>query len=153
MNIFILDLDLIKCAQYHVDKHTVKMITESAQMLSTAVRLSGIDAGYKITHQNHPCTKWTRLSLSNWMWLKNLALHLNDEWKFRYKHIQNHKSFDVIQSLPIPDIVDSGLTPFVICMDNEFKLNNDPVQSYRNYYIKTKFKLFNWKNREIPEWI
>lgn len=153
MNIFILDLDLVKCAQYHVDKHTVKMITESAQMLSTTVRLSGIDAGYKIAYQNHPCTKWARESLSNWLWLKDLSLYLNDEWQFRYDHSRNHKSYDVIKSLPIPDIEDLGLTPFAICMNNEFKVNNDPVQSYRNYYIKTKFKLFNWKNREMPEWI
>ena len=84
MNIFVLDQDINKCAQYHVDRHVVKMITESAQMLSTAARLVGIDAGYKITHQNHPCTKWSRNSLSNWLWLKDLAKSLNEEWKFRY---------------------------------------------------------------------
>lgn len=144
MNIFILDLDPIKCAQYHVDRHVVKMITESAQMLSTTVRLTGVDFGYKITHQNHPCTKWTRESLSNWLWLKYLSKCLNEEWQFRYKHIQNHKSYDIIESLP---------TPFAICMDTEFKVNSDPAQSYRNYYNKAKTHLFNWKNRERPEWI
>lgn len=153
MNIFILDLDPIKCAQYHVDRHVVKMITEYAQMLSTASRLSGIDIGYKITHQNHPCTKWTRMSLSNWLWLKNLARCLNDEWKFRYEHTVNHKSYNVIESLPVPNIPELGLTPFAICMDNEFKLNNDPVESYRNYYRKSKSHLFSWKNRAVPTWV
>lgn len=153
MNIFILDLDPIKCAQYHVDRHVVKMITESAQMLSTTVRLTGVDFGYKITHQNHPCTKWTRESLSNWLWLKYLSKCLNEEWQFRYKHIQNHKSYDIIESLPTPNISDLGLTPFAICMYTEFKVNSDPVQSYRNYYNKAKTHLFNWKNRERPEWI
>ena len=35
MNIFILDEDLDKCAEYHVDKHIVKMPLEAGQMLCT----------------------------------------------------------------------------------------------------------------------
>ena len=43
MNIFYLDRDEQKAAQYHCDKHVVKMILESAQLLSTAHRvLDGI---------------------------------------------------------------------------------------------------------------
>ena len=36
MNIFHLDKNPIKCAEYHCDKHVVKMILETSQMLSTA---------------------------------------------------------------------------------------------------------------------
>lgn len=36
MNIFVLDKDPKKAAQYHVDKHVIKMILESSQMLATA---------------------------------------------------------------------------------------------------------------------
>ena len=44
MNIFHLDKNPIKCALYHCDKHVVKMILETAQMLSTAYqRHCGID--------------------------------------------------------------------------------------------------------------
>ena len=39
MNIFILDDDPIKAAQLQCDKHVVKIIVESAQMLSTAHRM------------------------------------------------------------------------------------------------------------------
>ena len=35
MNIFILDEDIDKCAQYHIDAHSGKMQLESAQMLCT----------------------------------------------------------------------------------------------------------------------
>ena len=35
MNIFILSENIDKCAEYHVDKHIVKMPLESAQMLCT----------------------------------------------------------------------------------------------------------------------
>ncbi|MEK9894850.1 MAG: hypothetical protein VW518_00305, partial [Burkholderiaceae bacterium] len=37
MNIFVLDKDLDKCAEYHVDKHIVKMPLEVAQILCTAI--------------------------------------------------------------------------------------------------------------------
>lgn len=153
MNIFILDLDHIKCARYHVDKHIIKMPLEIAQMMSTTVRLTGLDAGYAITHQNHPCTKWVRKSLSNWLWVKTLAKCLNEEWQCRYNHSNNHKAFDMILSLPMPNIPDIGLTPFAVCMDQSYKIGNDPIESYRNYYRQSKSHLFSWKNREIPEWL
>jgi hypothetical protein len=154
MNIFLLDLNFENNARYHVDKHVVKMPLESAQILSTAVRLSGIDAGYKATHANHPCTKWARESLSNWHWLKTLAFYLNEEWCYRYNHHHfNHKAYEMIKWLPEPNIEDIGLTPFAICMAEEFKISNDPVMCYRNYYNNGKKHLFSWKNREVPEWI
>ena len=118
MNIFILDNDMSKNVEFYVNKHIVKMPLESVQILSTVVRLSGIDAGYKITHVNHPCVKWANNSLSNWRWLKELVYYLNEEWQYRYDHINNHKSYEKLLTLPDPNIDDIGLTPFAICMDN-----------------------------------
>jgi hypothetical protein len=151
MNIFVLDHDIDTCAKYHVDKHVVKMILESAQLLSTAVRLSGIDVGYKATHSNHPCSIWTRQSLSNWIWLKDLTDKLNTEYMYRYGKTNAHKSHGVAMSLPNPNIPDIGLTPFALAMPDEFK-NNDPVKSYRDYYINCKKHIAVWSKRPIPEW-
>lgn len=150
MNIFVLDLNPKICASYHCDKHVIKMICESAQMLSTVCRLSGNDFGYKICYQNHPCVQWTRKSLSNWKWLRDLTIFLNYEYKIRYNHINNHKSFDVILSLPEPNILDIGLTEFVQAMPQQYKTNN-PIISYRSYYIHEKKKIATWRNK-IPEW-
>ena len=108
MNIFVLDYDIKKCARYHCDKHVVKMILESAQMLSATVRLNGVNQGYAITHKNHPCSKWARESISNWKWLRKLASELNREYKFRFERKNNHKSYDLIQELTIPKIKDKG---------------------------------------------
>ena len=35
MNLFLLDVDLKKCAQFHCNKHVVKMILELTQILYT----------------------------------------------------------------------------------------------------------------------
>ena len=62
MNIFYLDRDPKLAAQMHCDKHVVKMILESAQMLSTAHRFLDTDLYadkvglYKLAHKNHPST-------------------------------------------------------------------------------------------------
>jgi len=151
MNIFILDNNVETCAKYHVDKHVVKMILESAQLLSTAVRLSGIEAGYNATHVNHPCSKWVRESLSNWRWLKNLTDKLNVEYMYRYNKNNGHKSHGIAMALPEPNIPDIGLTAFALAMPNEHK-DNDPVKAYRDYYINCKGHIAVWSKREIPEW-
>jgi hypothetical protein len=151
VNIFVLDRDPKKCATYHNNSHVVKMITESAQMLSTAVRISGIDIGYRITHINHPCTVWVRKSKSNWLWLREMVEHLHDEWKYRYDHTNNHKAYDIILTLPIPNLPDIGLTSFALAMPEIYR-TDDPVESYRQFYIHDKSHLAKWKKRDIPEW-
>lgn len=60
MNIFFLHYDPKQCAQYHLDKHVVKMILETAQMLYSVhwfLELELPENAYKKTHVNHPCLK------------------------------------------------------------------------------------------------
>jgi len=153
MNIFILDIDPTYAAIYHCDRHVVKMILESAQILSTvANKYSGYQIGkYKSTHVKHPCVLWASESLSNWRWLKVLATELHKEYRHRYGNGKTHKAYEVIQSLPEPAMPDIGLTPFVLAMPDEFK-SKDPVESYRAYYMGAKRHIAKWKNRSIPYW-
>lgn len=152
LNIFILDTDVAKCAEYHCDKHVVKMILESAQMLSTVCRKSGLNIGYKPTHSHHPCTLWASDSLSNWIWLRHLTAYLNEEYKYRYNKTCNHKSYDLANTLPLPNISDVGLTPFAQAMPDKYKQVN-AVKAYRNYYKHEKADLLQWTNRSVPHWV
>ena len=152
MNIFILDKEVEKCAEYHCDKHVIKMILESAQMLSAVVRLNGHDIGYKLTHKNHPCTIWARESLSNYNWLVRLTRLLNYEYRYRYDKDINHKSYDLVKTLPIPDLPDIGLTPFAQAMPEQYK-NKNAVKAYRDYYINEKSSFLTWTKRKKPKWM
>lgn len=152
MNIFILDNDPVQCAQMHADKHVVKMITESAQILCTVMVLSGKDAPYRKTHVNHPCTKWANSSLSNWLWLKNFTECLHQEYRHRYGLHKEHKAALIARSLSQPDIIDIGLTPFAQAMPPQYK-SNDAVQAYRAYYNGEKQHLLTFSKRERPYWI
>ena len=61
MNIFFLSTDPEEAAKMACDRHSIKMILESAQMLSTVLRQHGYDGEtyiYGITHAKHPSTIW-----------------------------------------------------------------------------------------------
>ena len=154
MNIFLLDTDTRKCAQYHCDKHVVKMILETAQLLCGVHHMTDQltdQVPYKLSHKNHPCAIWSRESLSNYLYLCDLGLELCKEYTYRYG--KRHKSQDVIEWCVTnkPNICDKEFTEPARAMPNEYKVDS-VVESYRNYYIGEKSKIAVWKNREIPEW-
>jgi hypothetical protein len=150
MNIFVLDESPETAAKYHNDRHTIKMILETAQLLSTAVRLSGVDFGYRITHQNHPCSKWARATKSNFRWLQRLGLALCDEYTYRYG--KTHASLNTIKNAPVECIPDGPLTTFAQAMPDEFKHEN-AVVAYRNYYRLAKQHLLKYPKRDKPDWL
>lgn len=161
MNIFVLDTDPKLAARAHCDKHVVKMVLESAQLLSTAHHIAGstIDLGsiYKPTHIEHPCAKWCRENAANYKWLYNLYHELAREYTHRYCKI--HKAATITPFLQsVPDGVlrrnptsSSSLTPFVQCMPDEYK-HEDAVTAYRDYYVGEKASFAKWTNREPPYW-
>ena len=151
MNIFILDTDVRKCAEYHCDKHVVKMILESSQLLCGAHWVVGGEAPYKLSHKNHPCSIWVRESLSNYLYLCELGLELCKEYTYRYG--KRHKSQDVIEWCVTNKVTicDKGFTDPPKAMPDEYKVGS-VVDSYRNYYMGAKSTIATWKNREIPSW-
>jgi len=153
MNIFVLDYDIKKCAEYHCDKHIVKMITETAQMLCSAYYYTNQEnlSPYKLAHKHHPCTVWVRESLSNWLWLRDLGLALYEEYQHRYNN-KDHKAGDVILGLEVPNLPDNGLTNFALAMPLEYK-NKDVTKAYRDYYIGDKQHILQYTKRDYPEWL
>jgi hypothetical protein len=151
MNIFYLDDNIKTCARYHCDKHVVKMILESAQILCTVLWINNIPAPYRPTHKSHPCVLWTNQSLANWYWLKELNSALNEEYKYRFNRHKNHKSYDVVVTLGTPPLPDIGLTEIRQVLPQDYK-NENPIQAYRDYFIARKSHLAQWTKRDVPLW-
>ena len=86
MNIFYLDKDPVKAAQVQYNKHVVKMILESAQMLCTAHHVYGNpdDMPYKQAHLNHPSTIWVRENSLHYDWLYAHMIALGLQYTYRY---------------------------------------------------------------------
>ena len=152
LNIFLLDHDIERCAQYHCDQHVVKMILESVQILCTALHKKGHDTPYKPTHGKHPCVLWVEQSFDNFLWLKELTLSLNDEYRYRFAKPVNHRSIEVLHSISAHRYARRGLTPFAQAMPAEYKVPGDPVAAYRRFYLAEKRHFARWTRREKPAW-
>jgi hypothetical protein len=164
MNIFYLHEDPRESAMMLCDKHVVKMILESAQMLSTAHRvLDGDEAPqelYREAYKNHPSTKWVRSSMLAYAWAYNNWFWMCCEYRHRYQKV--HASFrlnDLLDRFP-KNISKDSFVPPPLCMPDEFKLVDDSVRdreiatvlSYRKYYNSKPFKMV-YTMRERPEWL
>lgn len=184
MNIFYIDEDPVQAAQWMVDKHVVKMILESAQLLSTAHRVLDGEISisqrlvpgtlenpkyrkhtrwvlhddrdnimYSATHINHPSAVWVRQSIENYNWLVDHFFALCAEYTYRYGKV--HKCYAMgfyLQSPPM-NLQKVDWTPMPSCMADEYKVNDNPIDNYKNYYKIAKSSLHSWKKREAPEWI
>jgi len=175
MNIFVLDRDPSIAAKEMCDKHVVKMIVESAQMLSTCHRI--LDGSpekrdsvsgkrkvvyykltdwreahlYKAAHLKHPCNIWLTETVTNYNWLYKHFIALMTEYSNRYgKTHACAKLADPLAFVPF-NIPNGPLTPFAQAMPDECK-SDDVVEAYRNYYNKYKNQFATWKNRATPSW-
>lgn len=178
MNIFYFDNDPECCAMQYIDKHVIKMILESAQILSTVYRLKRgqettiLQNGrrvkkfiidditlnsqlYQATHIHHPAVQWTLFSYQNFIFLKQLMIAINNEYQWRYNHTTPHKSMfilDYIQNLSLKDFEQDQMTTPISCMDQQYIISDSPIINYRNYYIHAKSQFATWKKRESPHW-
>jgi hypothetical protein len=177
MNIFAVDHCPDISAMSLVDKHVVKMILESAQLLCTAHRmLDGtpyIDKTktgrnvkrwrlsdpqddmllYSATHINHPSAVWCRQTTGNYDWLYRHFQALCMEYNYRYG--KYHKCMEMWDHLSMRprNLTDGPLQPFAVAMDKQYIISQDPVENYRNYYRVGKAKLHKWTKRGAPTWI
>ena len=167
MNIFFLSETPQQAAEYQCDKHIVKMITESAQMISTWYLTSDFEfeddtPWYRPTHINHPCVKWLSESTHNVLWLVRHLRALLNEYDRRF-----HKKDKFANARIILSGVEIGLSYFLLdekmtlpplCMPEEYRVTpcntmHDVVASYRAYYTGDKAHMFKYTNVEWPSWL
>lgn len=93
MNIFYLDVDPRKSAEYHCDAHLRKMVVEYAQLLCDQHWLSSDETDmkraidnkfFKPTHTTHPCTKWVGLNAYAYAYVYIMWEELQHLYLMRY---------------------------------------------------------------------
>jgi hypothetical protein len=178
MNIFAISDCPVQSAKWMVDKHVVKMILETCQLLSTAHRLldgeeyvgktaTGRNVKrwrlpddresvlYSATHINHPSTVWCRASDGNYQWLYQHLVALCEEYTHRYGKVHKAQRDGLVAALAaLPKQIPAGLlSPVTPAMPDEYKVPGNSVESYRNYYRIAKERMHKWTKREPPEWL
>ena len=168
MNIFILGPTPESSARAHCDQHLHKMLLESAQIVSTAMRLRGWNREwlYKSTHIGHPCVRWAAASNHNILYVIELA----DELRRIREELDcpPHASSEVIKYAQdylageVPFASSYLATDFALAMPLHIRARSDigPVEKYQAYYREknknwTAFdnKPMTWKNRPVPEFM
>jgi hypothetical protein len=153
MQIYYLDHNPIKSAQYHTDIHVGKMLTEGLQILSTVCHIHSQETlgVYKPTHRAHPSVVWTAETIDNYLWLYDMTEALYEEYKSRFG--KTHLAGEKFKLLGIPYIKRTGLTPIRYGFKNPKYQFEDRVNGYRKYLICEKSHLIKYTNRQMPDWI
>ena len=178
MNIFYLDSDAATAASMMCDKHVVKMIVETAQMLSTTHRyMMGVPLNSthpvsgrsykkymmgdlktdqmlcKATMINHPCNVWIRESNMHYDWLWWHGMEMMREYTYRYgkQHSMEKLYRDYLAFAPKNLLCNAFKEPPQAMPDN-CKVQGDAVKAYRQYYIQEKSRFAKWKMGNMPDW-
>tara|TARA_R100000700_G_scaffold1151_1_gene2973 strand:- start:859 stop:1500 length:642 start_codon:yes stop_codon:yes gene_type:complete len=180
MNIFALSKNPVKAAKEMLDKHVVKMPTETCQMLHTNALFNeyvdkfGEEPSLRQLKQyhtdtesilmkpamlNHPSTIWARESRHNTEWLFRHGLALCREFFFRYEKVHgSEKRIEDISKLVNGNILHA--TPVNIAMLDKYRIPNNygnhcweyVIDSYRHYYLEGKWEFAEWRKNRMPEW-
>jgi hypothetical protein len=170
MNIFYLSHKPSRCARWHCDKHVVKMILDTTQLLYTAhwvlsvtpdfttapYRMNTHERGYlSIKNKKHPCAIWVRQSLDNYVWLCQLGIALCQEYRHRYGAKKEHsceKHIMWLYEFPPPELEPTGWTLPPMAMPEEYR-NKNPLIAYRAYYRVGKKHILTYTKRNQPHWL
>jgi hypothetical protein len=143
-----------------VDSHVVKMVLETAQLLSTAHHVYHSPQApdvYKPTHVNHPSAVWCRATSLNYNWLWQHFIALSDEYTHRYgrEHKAFINTFMLLEANPCPA---GPLTVPATAVTDDLKPKPgyswaDAVLAYREYYRRDKADLHKYTNRMRPVWL
>ena len=182
MNIFALSRNPQEAALEMLDKHIVKMPTETCQMLHTNVLYFDYIEHYgeeptlaqvKQFHRdinsklmkpamlNHPSTIWARQNPHNTRWLYEHGKALCEEYTYRYGKVHGSQSriLDIAYTID-EDSNWSFATPVTIAMDDKYRLVKDNripdwdfvINSYRHYYLQGKWRFAEWRANRMPAW-
>lgn len=167
MNIFVTSTCPFSSARALDDKRLIKMILETAQILSTNCHIAGLtDVPYKQTHANHPCTVWARQSYANINWLIDHFNALGGEYTHRFGKthksmqyleyfIESSKKMAINRFFPL-----QGMTEFASCVADDIKTIQSSTTDKYQMYMKLKWvadksskRPAKWTNTNPPAWL
>jgi hypothetical protein len=153
MNIFATKRCPVCSARALDDKRVVKMVLETAQLLSVAMG----DAGpYRPTHVNHPCAVWVRSAPDNGYWTFLHFKALCAEYTHRYG--KTHKCAEHMEAFEYWFASHQGAdwrqaSDFVNC--TPYKDEPDVHRAYQMYMCdkwRDDKRAPTWTNRQAPWW-
>lgn len=178
MNIFLLSYEanphkhFVEQAKFHCDKHVIKMIAESTQIIVTALSTPAMLERYPgllnpdgtalpckqlgKAHAKHPCVLWASQDMEHIYYLVRLALALCSEKARRYPLNPGHQYefwlLNLANELAKRGFSISGQIPthFPVAVKGYALTSisapqHEVVSIYRSYYVRDKASFATWK--------
>ena len=146
------EIDWVKSAKSQDNYRVVKMILESCQILSTALNEQGLKAPYRSFNPKHPSCLWAAESSENFRNLMKHCASMIQEYEVRFG--KTHKCKEVLKKIKEmyrPDNFPTNkTTPLRMAMPDYFKVENNPVASYRKYYASKP--RMRYPMGKVPAW-
>jgi hypothetical protein len=154
VNIFATSNCPIESAKFLDDKRCQKMVLESAQLLSTALRVNGYkgDDVYKIAHLNHPSSKWTRATQGNYKWLLEHFRALCNEYNRRTGKVHaSSKLLPIFEAnaglIPIGEKMPFSNNARNLTKGVDFTHETDTIKAYQ-LYLSVRWE----SDKREPKW-
>lgn len=106
---------------------------------------------YWPSYINHPCAIWLRTSFENWCYTVSYAFELDYERHLRFGSVE-HSSVSIIKKVHVPRHLTSRGQTRIVEAVGDCPIYDDPVDTYRHYYIHYKNHLAEWSLRPKPTW-
>lgn len=162
MNVFICEVDPRESAKSLSDKHVVKMVVETTQILSSVCALRNVkdESLYRPTHTGHPVVVRSVNDDNYLRWVIDHGKALLSEYIHRYGRL--HASSTVMlraeeiltTHFDVPDVATFD-EAWPKCVLDEFR-GDSLVTAYRKHLIQ-KYNRWarqpKWTNREYPTWL
>ena len=169
MNIFALSKNPVEAAQQMLDKHVVKMPTETCQMLHTNQLYFMFKETYGVEPSlgdlksfhtqnesnlmkpamlNHPSTIWARQSMHNTVWLIQHGLALCEEYTYRYgkKHGSYRRILEVWDPYSTTEASWRKATPVTIAMDDMYRLDEKEYSQRNPNWVGWDFVIASYRH-------
>ena len=132
-----------------------KLLDVPSHFADAPIRKNTSERGYRPVHLHHPCTRWIRASVENYVFACRLALAIGNEYKYRYGKVHLCTEHALWLFDHVPDLPSIGLQPFAIAMNDEYKISDDAIECYRHYYRTSKEErgLLQYTRRERPSFL
>lgn len=116
-----------------------KLLPVPELMKSAPKRKCADEVGFRPVHLHHPCTIWIRESTGNYLWAVELALAIAEEYEYRWPgRVHSCKAHAQWLKANLPKIPEGRRNGFAIAMDPIYRVPNEPLISYINFYKGSK---------------
>lgn len=166
MNVFWLADDPVDAARYHDDERVIKMVTEGAQLLATALHIRDVDplsdfrlepdereSLYAPFNYHNSLPHWCALSRTHALRVFSLVGSLNREYQKRWDTDENHGAWESVWDWrgAFSRLPDHGWERPPFYGPEEYE-GEDIVASYRRYYAHEKGASAVYARAPVPEW-